>query len=62
MARRKKSGLSPYQRHEKAPYRYSELYYRWRGALKDGRAREASQLGREHTARFMGALPSREAA
>lgn len=29
----KKSGISPYQRHQKKPYRYSAEYYAWRRSV-----------------------------
>lgn len=44
---------SPYQRHGKSPYQYSDLYRRWRTARLHGREAEARALGNEHTARYM---------
>lgn len=44
---------SPYQRHQKAPHVYSELYRAWRRAVMRGDDDEAERLGAEHTARFL---------
>ena len=44
---------SPYQRHGKTPFRYSDLFHRWRVALIEGRADEARRLGAEHDARYL---------
>lgn len=35
----KKSGMSPYQRHQKKPYRYSAEYYAWRRNVVAGAKR-----------------------
>lgn len=43
---------SPYQRYAKTPYRYSDLYYRWRAAVLRGDEKEARNLGRQHSQRF----------
>lgn len=41
---------SPYQRHQKSPYRYSPQYYAWRQAvLRDGfSSASANKAGRDH--------------
>lgn len=31
--RDRRGGVSPYQRHQKAPYRYSTAYYEWRNRI-----------------------------
>lgn len=49
---------SPYQRHGKKPYRYSELYHRWRAAAIEGRSGDAARLGDQHS-RANGLYPPR---
>lgn len=44
-------GKSPYQRHAKAPFKYSELLEQWRAAKKAGRENDAQDLARRHAAR-----------
>jgi len=41
--RDRKSGQSPYQRHAKAPYRYSASYYDWFKALTKKVAKSAEE-------------------
>jgi hypothetical protein len=48
-----KKSKSPYQRQKKTPYRYSDLYQRWREAKLAGREREADGYAREHYSRFV---------
>lgn len=45
---------SPYQRYQKTPYRYSDLYQRWRQARLNGREGEARTLSAQHSLRFFG--------
>lgn len=59
MAYRKKS-KSPYQKYRKTPYRYSDLFNRWREALLAGKNGLARQLGEEHSARFLHGRPATE--
>ena len=51
-------GKSPYKRRAKRPYKYSDLYYRWRASVMRGDRDEASRISREHTIRFMSTPPS----
>lgn len=51
MAETRKS-KSPYQRYNKAPYRYSELYYQWRAAVLKGDTRLARELSAKHSQKF----------
>lgn len=44
---------SPYQRYQKTPFVYSELYRRWFSAMTAGRKDEADKIGRDHSRRFM---------
>ena len=61
MARKRseKSGKSPYQRYGKVPFRYSDIYQRWREAVMRGRDREAAALAAEHARRFSPASDTR---
>jgi hypothetical protein len=43
---------SPYQRYAKTPHRYSEVYYRWRTAIREGKHAEARRAPEEHAAKF----------
>lgn len=54
---------SPYQRHNKAPYKYSEIYQLWKAAVLAGRDHDATKHARAHYARFvLGAAPMERAA
>ncbi len=44
-------GKSPYQRHAKAPFKYSELLMKWHAAKIAGRENEAQTLAWQHEAR-----------
>ncbi len=46
-------GKSPYRRYGKRPYKYSELYRRWRAAVMSGDADEAARLTGMHARRFL---------
>lgn len=46
-------GKSPYRRHGKRPYKYSDLYQQWRRAALAGDADEAAKLSRTHARRFL---------
>lgn len=35
-----------------APFRYSELYYQWRGAIKENRMHDAAELSARHCRAF----------
>lgn len=51
---KKRKANSPYQKYGKVPFRYSELYYAWRRAIKDGKTSEARRLSEQHTERWLG--------
>lgn len=53
MTQAKAKGKSPYKRHAKRPYRYSDLYQRWRAAMRSGDADAAAQISRAHKRRFL---------
>jgi hypothetical protein len=56
---KRNSKVSPYQRYNKHPHRYSAQYYAWKAAVKAG-ARDAEHLSREHAkhcANVVGAMP-----
>ena len=44
--------MSPYQRYNKAPYRYSDIYYQWRSAVLKGDTKGADRLSARHFAKF----------
>lgn len=44
--------MSPYQRYNKAPYRYSDLYYQWRAAVLKGDNKLADRLSEKHSQKF----------
>ena len=46
---------SSYHRKGKRPHSYSELYKRWRAAVKAGAYAEAGRLSLEHAQRFAAA-------
>lgn len=46
-------GKSPYQRRGKQPFRYSEIYQKWRSAALSGNPSEASFHARAHYRRFV---------
>jgi hypothetical protein len=50
-------GKSPYKRRAKRPYKYSDLYYRWRTAVLRGDRDEADRISREYLQRFMSNQP-----
>ncbi len=50
-------GKSPYRRHGKRPYRYSDLYHRWRAPVMSGDADETARLSRMHARRFLHEFP-----
>lgn len=54
----KKTGKSPYARYGKIPFRYSEVYYAWERAVKEGRNAEARRHSRDHALRFLGIDPT----
>lgn len=54
-------GRSPYARHAKKEYLYSQLYRDWASFRRAGQDDEARRLGAEHTQKHLGAvLGSRE--
>jgi hypothetical protein len=65
MTQANSKGKSPYRRHNKRPYRYSDLYQRWRAAVRSGDASEAAKITRAHKHRFweeVSEMPERLAA
>jgi len=59
-AAKKPEARSPYQKYGKTPYVYSDLYRRWKTAIKAGRKDEAEALSIEHMRRI--AIDSLDAA
>jgi hypothetical protein len=53
MTQANSKGKSPYRRHNKRPYRYSDLYQRWRAAARSGDADEAARVSKAHKRRFL---------
>lgn len=51
-AKKHKTGMSPWQRHEKVAYRYSTTYQDWHRASKEGRTAEAARLAVHHSRLF----------
>jgi len=51
---KRKKSQSPYQKHNKAPFKYSPLYYQWKAAAaaSGGDARMAEELGAKHSRAF----------
>ena len=45
---------SPYQRYQKSPFRYSDIFRDWMAATIVGRVGEATTLGDKHTRAFGG--------
>ncbi len=58
----KDKAQSPYQKYNKRPHKYSELYQRWRTAVLAGRTGEARRLGVEHSRRWLSYNPAAHAA
>jgi len=54
MNRTQGSGISPYRKHGKSPYRHSELFTRWREAAIRG-SKDAAALGEKHSRACLGA-------
>ena len=52
-AKGERKARSPYHIYGKTPYRYSDIYSRWRAAISAGRTDEAANLSRQHRSRFM---------
>lgn len=53
MASKMKKAKSLYQRHGKAPYKYSDIYQQWKACKLKGDERGADDAARRHYNRFV---------
>lgn len=60
--RAKKKGKSPYKKHGKAPYLYSDTLRSWQRAIKKGDDSAARYYAEEHRKKFMPTFEARRAA